>query len=92
LARVSHNTSRHQISTIKALNLLARRLSNGTYRQRSHLAETAFARWSTTMSLKQLLLRGIGKVATEIGWTCTAGNLKKITRLLAAQRLRVAAG
>jgi transposase len=62
------------------------------YRQRSHLAETPFALWNTTMNLRQLLLRGIGKVTTEIGWVCTAGNLKKITRLLAAQRLRVAAG
>jgi transposase len=62
------------------------------YRQRSHLAETPFAVWNTTMNLRQLLLRGIGKVTTEIGWICTAGNLKKITRLLAAQRLSVAAG
>jgi transposase len=62
------------------------------YRQRSHLAETPFALWNTTMNLRQLLLRGIGKVRTEIGWVCTAGNLKKITPLLAAERLRVAAG
>jgi transposase len=62
------------------------------YRQRSHLAETPFAVWNTTMNIRQLLLRGIGKVTTEIGWICTAGNLKKITRLLAAERSGVAAG
>jgi transposase len=60
------------------------------YRQRSHLAETPFATWNTTMNLRQLLLRGIDKVTTEIGWVCSASNLKKITRLLAAERFRPA--
>ena len=59
------------------------------YRRRSFLAETPFAVLNTTMNVRQLLLRGISKVRTEIGWICSASNLKKITRLLAAQRRKV---
>jgi transposase len=57
-----------------------------TYRRRSFLAETPFAVLNTTMNVRQLLLRGIGKVRTEVGWICSAYNLKKVTTLLAARR------
>lgn len=56
------------------------------YRRRSHLAETPFALFNTAMNLRQLLLRGLDKVNTEIGWICTALNLKKITSLMATQQ------
>jgi transposase len=56
------------------------------YRRRSFLAETPFAVLNTTMNVRQLLLRGIGKVRTEIGWICNASNLAKITRLMAESR------
>lgn len=56
------------------------------YRRRSHLAETPFAVLNTSMNVIQLLLRGTAKVTAEVGWICSAYNLKKITRLLAASR------
>jgi len=56
------------------------------YRRRCFLAETPFAVLNTTMNVIQLLLRGTKKVTAEVGWICSAYNLKKITRLLAASR------
>jgi transposase len=58
----------------------------GKYRRRSFLAETPFAVLNTTMNVRQLLLRGIDKVRTEVGWICIAYNVKKLTTLLAARR------
>jgi transposase len=58
------------------------------YRRRSFLAETPFAVINTSMNVRQLLLRGIDKVKTEIGWICCAYNLKKLNKLLAAQRAK----
>jgi transposase len=56
------------------------------YRRRSFLAETPFAVINTSMNIRQLLLRGIDKVKTEIGWICCAYNLKKLSNLVATQR------
>jgi transposase len=56
------------------------------YRRRSFLAETPFAVLNTHMNVIRLLLRGTHKVTAEIGWICSAYNLKKITRLLATSR------
>jgi hypothetical protein len=56
------------------------------YRRRCFLAETPFAVLNTTMNVIQLLLRGTKKVTAEVGWICSAYNIKKITRLLAASR------
>jgi transposase len=56
------------------------------YRRRSFLAETPFAVLNTSMNVLQLLLRGTEKVTAEVGWICSAYNLKKITRLLIASR------
>jgi hypothetical protein len=56
------------------------------YRRRSFLAETPFAVINTSMNVRQLLLRGMEKVKTEIGWICCAYNVKKLSNLLAAQR------
>jgi transposase len=53
-----------------------------TYKRRSFLAETPFAVINTTMNLRQLLLRGLPKVTIEIGWICSAYNLKKMVRQL----------
>jgi len=38
------------------------------------------------MNVIQLLLRGTEKVTAEVGWICSACNIKKITRLLATSR------
>lgn len=62
------------------------------YRRRSHLAETPFAVMNTVMNIRQFLLRGIDKAATELTWICSAYNLKKMTRLLASQRQMPATG
>jgi transposase len=62
------------------------------YQRRSHLAETPFAVMNTVMNIRQLLLRGLDKAATELTWICSAYNLKKMTRLLASQRQMPAAG
>ncbi len=56
------------------------------YRRRSFLSETPFAVLNTTMNVIQLLLRGTEKVTAEVGWICSAYNIKKITRFLAASR------
>jgi Transposase DDE domain len=56
------------------------------YRRRSFLAETPFAVLNTSMNVLQLLLRGTHKVTAEVGWICSAYNIKKITRLLTASR------
>jgi len=56
------------------------------YRRRAFLAETPFAVINTSMNVRQLLLRGIDKVKTEIGWICCAYNVKKLGSLLAARR------
>jgi transposase len=56
------------------------------YRRRSFLAETPFAVLNTSMNVIQLLLRGTEKVTAEVGWICSAYNIKKITRLLAISR------
>jgi transposase len=69
---------------------MAAEAGRAKYKRRSFLAETPFAVFNTTMNIRQLLLRGLNKVNTEIGWICSASNLKKITRLLAAQRLATA--
>ena len=47
------------------------------YRRRSFLAETPFAVLNTTMNVIQLLLRGTEKVTAEVGWICSAYNIKK---------------
>jgi transposase len=56
------------------------------YRRRSFLAETPFAVLNTGMNVIQLLLRGTEKVTAEVGWICSAYNIKKITRLMAISR------
>jgi hypothetical protein len=57
-----------------------------TYHRRSFLAVTPFAVLNTSMNVIQLLLRGTTKVTAEVGWLCSAYNIKKIIRLLAISR------
>ena len=59
-----------------------------TYRRRSFLCETPFAVLNTVMNMRQLLLRGMGKVKMEVTWACSAYNLWKIVKFL--QRRQVA--
>jgi hypothetical protein len=65
---------------------MAQPAGQAKYRRRSFLAETPFAVMNTTMNIQQLLLRGIDKVTIEFGWICSAYNIRKLTRLLAASR------
>jgi len=51
------------------------------YKQRSAIAERAFAVLKARMNLRQLLLRGIEKVRIEIDWAVTAFNLVKLIAL-----------
>lgn len=50
------------------------------YTRRSWIAETPFAVWRTVMNFRQFLLRGLAKVQTELDWTATAYNLRKLMR------------
>jgi transposase len=53
------------------------------YKKRAAVAERAFAVLKARMNLRQLLLRGIEKVRTEIDWAITAFNLVKLVALTA---------
>jgi len=61
------------------------------YRRRSWIAETPFAFIKSTMGVRRFLLRGLEKVRTEWDWICTAYNLDKLVRKLAAIRAQVVA-
>jgi hypothetical protein len=61
-------------------------LGRNKYKRRSHQAETPFAVLNTTMNVRQLLLRGLEKVRTEIGWIATAYNLKKMSTALGSRK------
>jgi transposase len=60
------------------------------YHRRFHLAETPFAILKGVMGIRQFLLRGLEKVRTEWRWACTAYNLKKLVKALAALRAEAA--
>jgi transposase len=62
------------------------------YKRRSFLCETPFAVMSTTMNVRQLLLRGMNKVKIEWRWICSAYNLKKLVTLLQARAPTLASG
>ena len=62
-----------------------------SYRRRSWIAETPFAVIKTVMGVRQFLLRGLSKVKTEWLWICTAYNLNKMVRKVAALRAKFAA-
>jgi transposase len=64
----------------------------GKYRRRSFLCETPFAVMSTTMNVRQLLLRGMSKVKMEWSWICSAYNLRKLVTLLQARAPTPASG
>jgi hypothetical protein len=54
------------------------------YQRRSWIAETPFAVIKHLMGIRQFLLRGLENVRTEWRWICTAYNLDKLMRLIAA--------
>jgi transposase len=58
-----------------------------TYRHRAGWIEGTFGMLKSTGGLRQFLLRGLQKVRMEWRWSCTAANLRKIVRALAAQRM-----
>ena len=51
-----------------------------------HGAETPFAHIKQVMGVRQFLLRGLENVRTEWRWVCTAFNLQKLLRSMAALR------
>jgi transposase len=57
-----------------------------TYNRRTHVAETPFAIIKGILEVRRFLLRGLDKVRTEWRWVCTAYNLKKLMKALAALR------
>jgi hypothetical protein len=81
IRRDQHEPLREQMAA-----RMATEQGKSKYRRRSFLSETPFAVLNTTMNVVQLLLRGTEKVTAEIGWICSAYNLKKLTRLIAASR------
>jgi hypothetical protein len=60
------------------------------YAPRMHAAETPFARAKGVLGVRQFLLRGLENVRTEWRWVCTALNMKKLLRAVAALRARLA--
>lgn len=61
------------------------------YARRAWIAETVNAVIKGHLGLRQFLLRGLAKVRTEWLWACTAFNLRKLAREVAALRARYAA-
>ena len=57
-----------------------------TYNRRMHIGETPFAIIKNILEVRRFLLRGLEKVRTEWRWVCTAYNLKRLMRAIAALR------
>jgi transposase len=60
------------------------------YARRMHGAETPFAHIKAAMGVRQFLLRGLENVRTEWRWVCTAFDLDRLLRAVAALRARQA--
>ena len=58
------------------------------YKERFHAAEAPFGILKAVMRLRQFLLRGLEKVRLEWMWACTAYNVRKLLRWLAAKRAK----
>jgi len=56
------------------------------YARRMHGAETPFANIKQVMGVRQFLLRALENVRTEWRWVCTAFNLAKLLKAVAALR------
>ena len=65
--------------------------SRERYQVRFHTAEVPFAILKQIIGLRRFLLRGLEKVRTEWLWGCTAYNLAKLVRGIAALRAERAA-
>jgi hypothetical protein len=63
-----------------------------TYAHRMHGAETPFAHLKQVMGVRQFLLRGLENVRTEWRWVCTAFNLQKLLKAVAALRADLSQG
>jgi hypothetical protein len=57
-----------------------------TYKHRMHGSETPFAHIKQVMGVRQFLLRGLENVRTEWRWVCTAFNVQKLLKAVAALR------
>ena len=60
-----------------------------TYAHRMHGAETPFAYIKAVMGVRQFLLRGLENVRNEWRWVCTAFNLRRLLKAVAALRARL---
>jgi len=56
------------------------------YGQRAPWIEGTFGYIESTVGVRQFLLRGLEKVRTEWRWICTAVNVAKLVRVLAARK------
>ena len=76
----------HQESIEKVAKRMETEEAQERYKRRSCIAETPFAFIKHIMGIRQFLLRGLENVRAEWRWICTAYNLDKLVRLIAATR------
>ena len=76
----------HQESIERVAKRMETEDAKERYKRRSWIAETPFAFIKHIMGIRQFLLRGLENVRTEWRWICTAYNLDKLVRLIAAAR------
>jgi transposase len=86
----SRMVSRDQHEDLReaALARLSTEEGRRIYGRRAWMAETPYAFIKTVMGLRQFLLRGLDKVRMEWRWACTAYNLRKLVKIVAALRAR----
>lgn len=82
----SRTVSRDQHEDLREAAAARLRTEEGRkiYGRRAWMAETPYAFIKTVMGLRQFLLRGLDKVRMEWRWACTAYNLRKMVKVVAA--------
>ena len=85
VSRDQHESAREALAT-----RMRSAAGRETYARRAWMAETPNAVLKQWMGFRQFLLRGLDKVRTEWRWACTAYNLQKLVRIVAALRARFA--
>lgn len=84
----SRTVSRDQHEDLREAALARLNTEEGRkiYGRRAWMAETPYAFIKTVMGLRQFLLRGLDKVRMEWRWACTAYNIRKMVKIMAALR------
>lgn len=82
----SRTVSRDQHEDLREAAMARLKTEEGRkiYGRRAWMAETPYAFIKTVMGLRQFLLRGLDKVRMEWRWACTAYNLHKLVKIMAA--------